>query len=190
MKNGEGWWKAHGIEVSLLVLVLFLTGMLFHMYARLQDMRTVLDARIGRVDKGLWDLKTQMDERFNLLDESLVERFSRLSRGTAPLERPVFRPKRDTMGWSNGGEVGTGEPYASLSLGTVVHPEVENLVLNWGILRKAFPRRLQDSKRAYLDLIDQLGFPVTERQRNQMRKVVRETFGLVECITTSAGWGE
>ena len=190
MKNGEGWWKTRGIEVCLLVLVLFLTAMIFHMYAKLQDMRSVLDARIGRVDRGLEDLKTQVDERFDLLDESLVKRFSRLDRGMAPLEGPVFRTKRDTMGLSKGGEGGTAEPYAGLSLGTVVHPEVENLALNWGILRKAFPKRLQDSKRAYLELIDQLGFPVTEQQRKQMRKVVHETFGLVECITTSAGWAE
>lgn len=190
MKNREGWWKVHGMEIFLLVLVLFLTGMLFHMYARLLDMRTVLETKIGRVDRGLWDLKTQVDERFDLLDESLVKRFSRLDKGMAPLERPVFRTERDTMGGSEGGEKGPVEPYGSLSLSAVVHPEVENLVLNWGILRKAFPRRLQDSKRAYLDLIDQLGFPVTEQQRNQMRKVVHETFGLVECITTSAGWAE
>ena len=192
MKNREGWWRAHGIEIFLLVLVLILTAMLYHLYHRFLDMRTALETKISRVDRGLWDLRAQVDKRFDLLDESLLQlsRISRRDRAVSSLEEPLFRARRDAPVRSGGMERDPAEPIDRLSLGTVVHPEMENLALNWGILRKAFPRRLQDSKRAYLELIDQLGFPITEQQRIQMRKVVHETFGLVECVTTSAGWEE
>lgn len=192
MKNGGGWWRAHGIEIFLLVLVLILTAMLYHLYHRFLDMRTALETKISRVDRGLWDLRAQLDKRFDLLDESLLQlnRISRRDRAMSSLEGPVVRPRGDSAVRSGGMEGGPAESIDSLRFSTVVHPEMENLALNWGILRNAFPRRLQDSKRAYLELIDQLGFPITEQQRIQMRKVVHETFGLVECVTTSAGWGE
>lgn len=190
MKKHEGFWKAHGIEIALLVLVFFLAGLLLHMNSRLLEMSTVLESKINRVDRAVWDLNAQVDERFNVLDENLIKRLSTVNRGVASLERPVFRTKRDNVGAKKEGEGDHVGPEVSLNLRTVAYPEIENLALNWGILRRAFPRRLQDSKRAYLDLINQLGFPVTEQQRIQLRKVVHETFGLVECFTMSAGWEE
>ena len=190
MKKHEGFWKAHGIEIALLVLVFFLAGLLLHMNSRLLEMSTVLESKINRVDRAVWDLNAQVDERFNVVDENLVKRFSTVNRGVAPSERPVFRTEQDNMGATRGGEGDHVGSDISLDLRTVVDPEIENLALNWGILRRAFPRRLQDSKRSYLDLINQLGFPVTEQQRIQLRKVVHETFGLVECFTMSAGWEE
>ncbi|MBW2205320.1 MAG: hypothetical protein JRG79_00280 [Deltaproteobacteria bacterium] len=190
MKKHEGFWKAHAFELALLVLVLFLTGLLLHMNSRLLKMSTVLESKIHRVDRAIWDLNAQVDERFNVLDENLVKRLSTVNRGVASLERPVFRTKKDNVDATKGGEGDHVGSDIGLNLRTVAGPEIENLALNWGILRRAFPRRLQDSKRAYLDLINQLGFPVTEQQRIQLRNVVHETFGLVECITTSAGWEE
>lgn len=186
MEKHESFWKAHTIEIALLVLVIFLTGLLIHMNSRLSRVSRLLEVKIDRVDGNMGDLKAQLEERFNLLDERLVKNLSRRDRNALPLEGRV-PGQRDAAAQRH---AAYPRPDQSLDFRTIADPEIENLALNWGILKRAFPRRLRDSKRAYLDLINQLGFPVTEQQRMQMRKVVHETFGLVECITTSAGWEE
>ena len=104
MKKHEGFWKAHGIEIALLVLVFFLAGLLLHMNSRLLEMSTVLESKINRVDRAVWDLNAQVDERFNVLDENLIKRLSTVNRGVASLERPVFRTKRDNVGAKKEGE--------------------------------------------------------------------------------------
>ena len=173
MIKREGFWKAHGIELALLALVIFLTGLLIHMNSRLSKVYTSMNDNIARVDRSMADLEANVEEQLRLLDRDL------LSPGRQVLSKHEEKfPRVKAL----------PGPDQSLDFRTVADPEIESLALNWGLLRRAFPRRLQDSKEAYLNLINQLGFPVTEQQRMQMRKVVHETFGLVECITLSAGW--
>lgn len=184
MEKNTSFSKAHGVEIVLLVLVLFLTGLLFHMNARLSRVSTMLENKINRVDRNMSEIKTRVEDQINMLDRNPALRPSRGEKALLSSKgQDLARPKKGIPGIRP-----FPGPDQSLDFRTIVDPEIESLALNWGLLRKAFPRRLQDSKRAYLDLIDQLGFPVTEQQRIQMRKVVQETFGLVECIATSAGW--